>query len=78
MVNPSGESALAAAAYAGHFEIMWRLHAAGAPLDEPSEMGGNALFSAVYFGNDDEVMPPREAGRATAMLTAASPPCDRR
>ena len=50
-----GETPLHTAAFSGHFELMWRLHEAGAPLNGTNENGGSVLMSAVFHENEAEV-----------------------
>ena len=50
-----GDTPLQTAAFSGHFELMWRLHEAGAPLNGTNENGGSVLMSAVFHENDAEV-----------------------
>ncbi|KAL1529249.1 hypothetical protein AB1Y20_000204 [Prymnesium parvum] len=57
-----GETPLAAAAYAGHFHLVWQLHQAGARLNETNEMGGTPLFPAVYFNDEESVHRLVDAG----------------
>ena len=50
----SGDTPVTVAAMEDRFPLLWKLHAAGAPLDVRNEYGGTVLMSAVHYGHRDD------------------------
>ena len=68
--SESGETALAVAAFDGKFNLVWRLHEAGADLHATNEYGGNALMSAVHHASEADVVSLALALALALALTA--------
>ena len=62
VTNDGNESPLTLAASEQHFDLMWRLHEKGAPLDMENEYGGTVLMSAVHAGDLEQVTKLLDAG----------------
>jgi len=55
-VGENAESAISVAASEDKFQILWRLHEAGAPLNVTNEYGGTPLMAAVHLGYQSDVL----------------------
>jgi len=61
-VTSGDDCPVSLAAFEDRFEIMWRLHAAGASLHVMNEYGGTVLMSAVHYGHEADAVKLIEAG----------------